>query len=109
MPKPRSTLVTSRMSGIITAWYGMNMPNRMSVKTTFAPGKRHLERTKPLALPSIAEMIADGTTSRSERTRPPLSWLHALTQFPVSQCSGRSHVVVGEASAPSLKEVTTRT
>ena len=85
------------------------MPNRMRVKTTLAPGKRHLDRTNPLALPSIAEMIEEGMTRAKERSSPPLSWFQALDQFLVTQTSGRYQVREGSASADPLKEVTSRT
>ncbi len=43
---PTSSISVSKpASGIITAWYGMNMPKRNSVNTASAPGKRHFDRT----------------------------------------------------------------
>ena len=58
MPGGRPMVWTTCRNGIITAWYGMNMPNRISVNTTSAPGNRQRDRTNPLADPISDEMSA---------------------------------------------------
>ena len=63
MPVREVESMKSWVSGIITAWYGMNIPNRKKVKTRLAPGKRHFERTKPFSEPRIVEMTVAGMTS----------------------------------------------
>jgi len=60
MPVGKSTDWYSCVSGIITAWYGMNIPNRNRVKTTSEPGKRHFAKTKPLSEPSRTEITVAG-------------------------------------------------
>src|SRR5665647_3605446 len=59
----------------------MNIPNRMSVKTRFAPRKRHFESTNPFIEPSIAEMIDAGTTMATLRSMAGESVVHARIQL----------------------------
>ena len=62
----------------MTAWYGMNMPNRISVNTTSAPGKRQRDSTKPLAAPSSEEITATGMASSKVRRNDGPSAVHAF-------------------------------
>ena len=75
------------------------------MNTTFAPGKRQRDSTKPLALPSIAEIIEEGITIISEFSIPPLSASQARTQFAVSHSVGKNQVLEGSASPAPLKDV----
>src|SRR5690349_7777739 len=109
MPGGMPRVVTMSRSGIMTAWYGMNIPNRISVNTTSAPGKRQRDSTKPLAAPISDEMMATGMASWNVRKNESRSDDHALTQDTVVQWSGRFHWLVTPMSPPDLKLVTIRT
>src|SRR5690349_8463616 len=109
MPGGMPSVVTISRSGIMTAWYGMNMPNRISVNTTSAPGKRQRDSTKPLAAPISEEITATGMASWNVRKNESRSDDHALTQDAVVQCSGRFHWLVTPMSPPDLKLVTIST
>src|SRR5665811_138444 len=87
----------------------MNIPNRMSVKTRFAPRKRHFESTNPFIEPSIAEMIDAGTTMATLRRMAGESVVHATLQFSRVHEVGRFQARVAAASPGPLKLVTTRT
>ena len=56
-------------SGIMIAWYGINIPNRNSIKIKFEPRKRHLANTNPFIDPIIAEMIDDWNTKKAVRPK----------------------------------------
>src|SRR5450756_1960207 len=58
----------------------MNIPKSISVKTTFAPGKRQRESTNPFIAPSIEEIMAPGMAISSVRPRAGLSSPHAADQ-----------------------------
>src|SRR5450756_1169044 len=92
-------------SGIITAWYGMNIPKRISVNTRLAPRKRHRESTKPFIEPrnedgqqeeeqqQVAERARDAEPlrprrddRRRRRTRTALEDLGSR-----SRCGNRGH------------------
>src|SRR4051794_3725841 len=97
------------VSGIITAWYGMNMPNRISVKTTLAYGKRQRDSTKPFIEPRNAEMIDAGMTMAKVRPSAGARVSQALAQPAVSHVVGKSQAVEGSASDGPLKLVMNRT
>ena len=63
MPAGKCTSSSSSVSGIIIAWYGMNIPNRKNAKTKSAPGNRHFERTNPFSEPRMQERIVAGIAS----------------------------------------------
>src|SRR5690606_8509988 len=109
MPRSAPTVFMISTSGIITAWYGMNMPNRISVKTRSAPRKRHRDNTNPFIEPRNAEINDAGMTRPNVRQNESDSVLHARSQPAVSQFSGNDHAVSGEMSAPVLKLVTNST
>src|SRR5450756_268987 len=96
-------------SGIITAWYGMNIPNRMSVNTRFAFGKRHRDSTNPFIEPRNEEMIAAGTTICTVRRIAGDRVVHAACQLTSVQTCGQAQARAGEASPTPLKLVTTST
>ena len=105
MPAPSM----SCSSGIITAWYGMNIPNRISVKTMSAPLKRQRASTKPFIEPRNDEMIAAGMTIWNVRHSDGDRACHAPVQFSVTHTCGRFHARAGEASPWPLKLVTMST
>src|SRR4051794_34355682 len=109
MPGGMPIVVTISRSGIITAWYGMNMPNRISVKTTSAPGKRQRESTKPFAAPITEEIRATGMASSNVRMNEGFNEVQAFAQDAVVQCVGRFHWLVTPMSEPALKLVTIST
>src|SRR3954470_4568689 len=109
MPGGMPRVVTMSRSGIMTAWYGMNMPKRISVNTTSAPGKRHRDSTKPLAAPISDEITATGMASWKVRKKAGLNAVHAFSQDAVVQWSGRFHWLVTPMSLPDLKLVTINT
>ena len=94
---------------MITAWYGMNMPNRISVKTRFAPRNVHRESTNPLSEPRKAAMIADGMTICTVRQIAGDSAVHAACQFSVVHSCGSAHARAGDASPVPLNDVTKST
>src|SRR5690606_20242344 len=96
-------------SGIITAWLGMNIPNRISVNTRSAYGKRHRASTKPFIDPRNEEITAAGTTIWIVRHSAGDSASHAPFQLSSTHTSGRFHARTAAASAGPLKLVTTRT
>src|SRR5215475_2673008 len=104
---PMSTTIWRR--GIITAWYGMNIPNRISVNTRSAPGNRQRESTNPLAAPIRDEITATGITSSKVRMNDGPKASQALTQLAVVQWRGRFHCPLTPISAPDLKLVTIST
>src|SRR5665647_3884752 len=83
----------------------MNIPNRMSVKTRFAPRKRHFESTNPFIEPSIAEMIEAGTTIVTLRRMAGERAVQAVRQFSRVHEVGRFHARVAAASPGPLKPV----
>src|SRR5690554_5963765 len=101
------------------AWYGMNMPNRISVNTRLAYGNFHRERTNPFIDPSIAEMTAAGIASRKVRPSGAARASHAVAQLPkpvfpsASVCQGQraghAHDVTALTSDGGLRLVTTST
>ena len=93
----------------MTAWYGMNMPNRISVNTTSAPGKRQRDSTNPLAAPISDEISATGIASWNVRRNDGSSAFQALAQEAKVQCSGRFHWPLTPISLPALKLVTSST
>src|SRR4051794_4161000 len=106
MPGGIPMVVTISRSGIITAWYGMNIPNRISVNTMSAPGKRQRDSTKPLAEPIREEITATGMASSKVRTNDGPSAVHALFHEARVQCDGRLHCPFTPISRPDLKLVT---
>ncbi len=56
------------------------MPKSISVKTTFAPGKRHRESTNPFIAPSIEEITAAGMAISMVRNKAGLSSDQAADQ-----------------------------
>src|SRR4051812_14400031 len=109
MPGGRPVDCTISRSGIITAWYGMNIPNRISVKTTSAPGKRHRDSTKPLAEPRNDEIRATGMANSKVRRNDGCNAVHALSQDASVHCDGRLHCPLTPISRPDLKLVTIST
>ena len=84
-------MVTISRSGIITAWYGMNMPNRISVNTRSAPGKRQRDSTKPFAAPMTEEITATGMASWKVRRNAGRSVVQAFSQDATVHSVGRFH------------------
>src|ERR1051326_7888552 len=109
MPEGKCTSAKSWVSGIITAWYGMNRPKRKKVKTTSAPGKRHFESTKPFSEPSTTEIAVAGMTSLKLLPRFGESWSHACRHALTVHTCGSDHACEGSVSSTPLKLVTTRT
>src|SRR2546423_10018335 len=109
MPGGSPIVCTISRNGIITAWYGMNMPNRISVNTASAPGKRHRDSTNPLADPISDEISATGIASSKVRTNDGPSAVHALPQETVVHWVGSDHWPLTPISRPDLKLVTTST
>src|SRR3954469_6492512 len=109
MPGWMPIVVTISRNGIITAWYGMNMPNRISVNTTSAPGKRHRDSTNPFAAPMIEEIRATGMANSKVRRKAGWSAVHALLQDATVHCDGKFHWLVTPMSEPALKLVTIST
>src|SRR5919106_4658404 len=87
----------------------MNMPNRTSGKTKSAPGKRHLDSTKPLAAPSSDEITAAGTVIRTLLRNPASSFGHTWLNVVSDSESGSCHMRDGLTCARSFKAVTSRT
>src|SRR5665811_753482 len=85
-------------SGIITAWYGMNIPNRMSVNTRFAFGKRHRDSTNPFIEPRNEEMIAAGTTICTVRRIAGERVVQAARQLSTVHTCGQVQARSGDAS-----------
>src|SRR5438034_11764494 len=109
IPDGRPIVCTIWRSGIMTAWYGMNIPNRISVNTTSAPGKRHRDSTNPFAEPISDEMRATGIASSNVRMNDGPSAVHALVQDAVVHTDGRLHWPLTPISRPDLKLVTIST
>src|SRR3954468_3098551 len=108
-PRVTSSAVNVVRSGSITAWYGMNIPNRMNANTRFAPGNRQRASTNPFAEPISDEMIAAGTASESERIKYGCNTSHALRHGSSVQVFGNAHCAAAVVSADVLKLVTTTT
>ena len=104
-----STSSIMPVSGIMTAWYGMNIPKRKSVNTVVAPGKRHREKTKPFIEPRIDESTAAQTARMSERTSEGMSRSIAVDQPSKEMRLGRAQASAGLTPPEGLKLVTMRT
>src|SRR5947199_6296096 len=102
MPDGRPMVCTISRSGIITAWYGMNMPNRISVKTASAPGNRQRDSTNPLAEPISDEISATGMASSKVRRNDGPSAVHALFHDARVHVDGRFHCPLTPMSRPDL-------
>src|SRR6266545_5014507 len=101
--------LTVRTIGMRIAWYGMNMPNRISGKTKSAPGNRHFDRTNPLAAPRTEEITLTGTASSTLLMKPGPSFGHTAWN-PLSEIElGSSHMRETVTSAGFFTEVTTST
>src|SRR5919106_2829060 len=87
----------------------MNMPNRTSGKTKSAPGKRHLDSTKPLAAPSNDEITAAGTAIRTLLRKPASSLGQTRLKVLSDSESGSCHMRDGLTCPRSFKAVTSRT
>src|SRR5438067_8326058 len=87
----------------------MNMPNRISVNTTSAPGKRQRDSTNPFAEPIRDEMTATGIASSNVRMKDGPSAVHALLHDAVVHSAGRFHCPFTPISRPDLKLVTIST
>src|SRR5262245_23720605 len=109
IPGGRPMVCTTCRNGIITAWYGMNMPNRISVNTTSAPGNRQRDSTNPLAAPMNDEISATGIASSKVRTNDGWSVAHALVHESSVHTVGRFHWPLTPISRPDLKLVTIST
>src|SRR5690606_24395279 len=107
--KPGGWFNNMACSGIITAWYGMNMPNRNIVKMMSAPGNRHFEKTKPFIAPSIDDRAAATTARISDRPIDGASRSKAETHPAAESLDGRSQAVAVDIVAASLILVTTNT
>src|ERR1700709_869427 len=102
MPGDKCSQWVSWRSGITTAWEGMNIPNRKSVKSVSAPGKRHRASTKPLTDPMNEEISAAGIASSNVRSRDGCSEVQAVFHPAVVQCEGSAHAPVAEVSLAGL-------
>src|SRR5215218_712375 len=87
----------------------MNSPNRKSVKTTSAPGKRHFESTKPFREPRMVEMTVAGMTSLNVFVKFGDSLSHASRQPSSVHVLGSDQAWAGSVSVASLKLVTMAT
>src|SRR3954463_8607901 len=108
-PRVTSSAVNVVRSGSITAWYGMNIPNRMNANTRFAPGNRQRASTNPFAEPISDEMIAAGIASDSDRIMYGWSTSQALRQGSSVQVFGRFHCEAAVVSPEVLKLVISTT
>src|SRR3954467_7330298 len=95
MPSGACTSSKIWISGIITAWYGMNSPNRKNVNTKSAPGKRHFASTKPFSEPRRHERIVAGIASLKLL---PSAWESPFCPFQAS-CQASSVQLFGSAQA----------
>src|SRR5659263_377610 len=86
----------------------MNIPKSINVKTTFAPGKRHLESTNPFIAPSIEEITAAGMAISMVRNKAGLSSDQAADQPSKLSPLGGAQRLGLRASLKDLKLVTTR-
>ena len=109
MPAGKWTSSSSSESGIITAWYGMNIPNRKKAKTKSAPGKRHFESTNPFSEPSTHERIVAGIASLKLFCMLGESCVHAWRHASSVSVWGNDHACAGSISSSVLKLVTSRT
>ena len=101
----RSSSLISWFIGMSTAWYGMNMPKRISVKTKSAPGNRHFDSTNPFAAPRIDEISAAGTAITMLFRNPSRMTGHTSRNVSMESESGRFHICDGLTSDGSLNAV----
>ena len=102
-------LIIRACRGIITAWYGMNMPNRNIVKIVSAPGNFHLANTNPFIEPSIDDTAAATTARMTERSRAGARASQAATQPAIVGALGSDQAVAAPYSAADLILVTIST
>src|SRR5262245_57761512 len=109
MPAGKLRASNRVVSGIIPAWYGMNIPNRKSVKTTSDPGNFHRDSTKPLSEPRTVEITVAGIASLKLLARFGDSCVHASRHASTVQTSGSDQAWLGSVSATPFRLVTTST
>src|SRR5215470_6157733 len=105
---PRSpALVMVCVIGMRMAWYGMNIPKRISGNTASAPGKRHLLSTNPFIAPSFEEISAAGMASIMLLRKPSCSFGQTAAKLANDSDAGSSHILETLTSAGCLNAVMT--